>query len=104
MAASWGWNIHATPIEVMHEGLRRLDDESPYKSCCPVCAKGVLLLSRRLGSRMLQRVERCTQCGQAFWYMDESVNGEPFEPDQPKRITEELRALIVRQAASVEVH
>lgn len=102
--ASWGWNIHAPPIEVMHEGLRRLDDESSYKSCCPVCAKGVMLLSRSLASRTLQRFERCTLCGQAFWYMDESVNGETFDPNQPTRITDELRALIVKQGAHVEVH
>lgn len=101
--ALWGWNIHAPPIEVMHAGLQRLTDESPYRSCCPVCAKGVLLLSRRIGSMKLQRIERCTQCGQAFWYMDDSVNGETFEPDQPNRITEGLRALIVAQAARVEV-
>lgn len=89
----WGWNLKKLPIEVKHSDLERMSEESAYRSWCPVCDQGVLLVSRPIGVFKLKRDERCTLCGQAFWYTDAGVNHETFIEDQPVHLTPEMIAL-----------
>jgi hypothetical protein len=89
---SWGWNLRKLPIEVEHSRLERLDEESIYKSWCPECRSGVLLVSRPLGIYKLNRAERCTLCGQPFWYTDAGVGHETFLEEQPRHLTPEILA------------
>lgn len=35
-------------------------------------------MGREPQSFLLQRHDRCVSCGQAFWYTDETINGEAF--------------------------
>jgi len=63
-------NNATKPIkEIRHADLERWSDESRFKSKCPVCADGILLIGRdELGQ--LQGFDRCIGCGQAFKYLD----------------------------------
>lgn len=98
--AEWGWNLKKPPIEVKHSELERASDESAYRSICPVCHEGVLLISRPIGVFKLRRDERCTLCGQTFWYTDDTVNGETFV-DVPKHLTPEILAAFAQLAESL---
>jgi len=89
---SSGWNLKEPPIEIKHTDLERVSEDSSYRSWCPKCNKGVLLVSRPLHVFKLNRTERCTLCGQPFWYTDETVNGESFVEDQPRHLTPEVLA------------
>lgn len=70
-------NIDKPLIRVTHAELERWD-EGAYKSKCPVCEGGVLLIHRDLGSFLLERLDRCVSCGQQFYYTDANINGEAF--------------------------
>jgi hypothetical protein len=89
-----GWNLKKPLIEVLHADLERVSEGSYYKSWCPSCEKGVLLLSRPqpLYVFALDRLGRCTLCGQGFWFTDEKVEYETFAPDQPRFLTPEVIA------------
>jgi len=71
------YNIDRAPVHVRHEDLLRVS-ESPFRSWCPVCSKGILLVGR-IG-RWLKRADRCTLCGQLVTYDDDEIAGEPFHP------------------------
>jgi hypothetical protein len=73
-----GQNIHKEPLKVKHSDLKRSNDESAFKSQCPACPDGILLVARRQRTFKLERHDRCVVCGQAVYYLDESVNGETF--------------------------
>jgi hypothetical protein len=70
-------NIDESPVNVRHEDLKRTGD-SPFRSWCPVCDEGILLVGR-IG-KWLKRADRCTLCGQLVIYRDVEIAGEPFEP------------------------
>jgi len=80
-----GQNLKNPIISVKHADLERIGPNEVYKSWCPVCNQGVLLVSRKLGSMHISRYEHCTMCGQQFFYTDDNVRGEPFE-EQGKAI------------------
>ena len=63
-------NINAAPIVVYHCFLKRADSESRWRSDCPACKEGMLLVARCKTSFVLLENDRCTLCGQSFKYAD----------------------------------
>lgn len=78
-----GANIGKDPVQVSHTQLERVSDESLFRSWCPVCEKGILLVSR-LDTGGLSRVDRCTLCGQLIVYEDDDIAGIPLLPSLDK--------------------
>ena len=62
-------NIDKEVLVVSHSKLKRLG-ESLYKSECPACENGVLLMRRNLDTLRLEKEDRCISCGQAVVYDD----------------------------------
>ena len=72
-------NIGKAPIEVKHSELTLWDpDNSPFKTECPICKDGILLVGRNQNSMHLDRIDRCIRCSQLFVYTDDSIMGEQF--------------------------
>jgi uncharacterized protein (DUF983 family) len=69
-------NMTNEPTHVSHASLERWSD-SAYKSKCPACKDGLLLIYRDVDFKLV-RLDRCVSCGQQVYYTDETVNGEPF--------------------------
>jgi hypothetical protein len=63
-------NLHAPMMDVRHADLKRLSDYSPFKSDCPVCPCGVLLMARDRKTHELLEFDRCIVCGQSVRYTD----------------------------------
>lgn len=70
-------NLNKTLIRVAHDELERWDDGA-YKSKCPACEEGLLLVRRDHKTLELERLDQCVSCGQQFYYTDSEVNGEPL--------------------------
>jgi hypothetical protein len=71
-------NVRNPPIHVNHSELKRWGSgESPYRSVCPVCETGPLLVCRDQTTFLLINVDRCLDCGQTVIYNDRSINNEP---------------------------
>lgn len=64
-----GININKPAIKVRHSELQR-DGDSKYRSQCPVCKVGLLLMERDRITFQLKETDRCTHCGQSFIYED----------------------------------
>jgi len=81
----FGENIHSPIKAVRHADLDRDDSDSAFRSTCPECnGTGILLVQRNQQTFKLSRIDRCIRCGQAFWYTDETINGEvPEGPREP---------------------
>ena len=62
-------NIKAPIYEVPHTALSRYGD-SMYKSICPSCRIGLLLVNRDKDTFELQEYDRCLLCGQQIRYTD----------------------------------
>ena len=62
-------NIHKEPITIKHADLERYSD-SPYKSICPVCNEGLLLVSRNRETFQIESNDMCILCGQHVIYED----------------------------------
>jgi len=76
-----GCNINKRAVRVRHGELERVnDEESPFRSWCPVCDRGILLVGRTASFKALSRVDRCTLCGQVVIYEDDEIEGIPLEP------------------------
>jgi uncharacterized protein (DUF983 family) len=73
-------NFNKPPIHVMHSDLRRTSEETAYRSFCPTCGKGVLFVFRDQTTFRLNRLDRCTYCGQSYIYDDAVIGGEIPEP------------------------
>jgi len=66
-----GINVNKPAIKTRHDELERLHNRSPYKSKCPECKKGVLLINREMTPpHRLLDFDRCVLCGQLFQYVD----------------------------------
>ncbi len=78
------FNLHAAPLHVRHADLKRFSADSDYRSLCPKCETGILLVNRDQATFRLIRYDRCTQCAQTFIYEDEGAGGEAFEPLHPE--------------------
>ena len=59
-----------TPLKVNHKDLERFCPESKYKSKCPKCSDGLLLMRRDSVTCRLQDFDNCISCGQTFLYLD----------------------------------
>ena len=64
-----GINISKPVLIVSHTKLKR-SGESPYRSECPVCKKGVLLMRRDENTFKLEKEDSCILCGQRVLYDD----------------------------------
>lgn len=65
-----GINIENPIIKTKHRRLTRATKHSLYRSKCPVCKKGVLLMTRQLRTLELSKYDICILCGQRFEYTD----------------------------------
>jgi hypothetical protein len=66
---SFGSNQDRPCLPVKHANLERYGD-SAYRSVCPVCKIGVLLVMRHPITLTLLEKDRCTHCCQLFEYLD----------------------------------
>lgn len=62
-------NYAMPPIEVKHSDLKRFGD-SLYKSECPKCKDGLLLVGRNSKTLKLEARDVCVNCGRRFIYAD----------------------------------
>lgn len=62
-------NLYNERMRVRHADLERSGD-SAYRSKCPVCKEGVLLVMRDPETLTLVRYDFCALCGQPFEYLD----------------------------------
>jgi hypothetical protein len=72
-------NINSPVIRIAHSELERWDEDSAYKSKCPTCKDGVLLIHRDMSTLKLKRHDMCVSCGQQFYYTDERIRWETFD-------------------------
>lgn len=63
-------NVGAPTIAIAHSSLTRYNDESAYKSKCPACKEGVLLVMRDQKTLELRKDDRCILCAQHVIYSD----------------------------------
>jgi len=63
-------NITKPPIQIRHADLKRSNDESMYRSKCPSCPDGCLLVQRDPATCRLEAGDWCIACGQRFIYED----------------------------------
>ena len=73
-------NIDKDSIEVEHKNLIRFNDDSMFRSNCPVCEDGILLVRRDNETFKLLAEDRCIACGQRVIYtdIDELQKGDIF--------------------------
>lgn len=76
---------------VRHGELTRSGDSS-YRSKCPVCLEGLLLIPR-LSSGALSKIDSCIRCGQRFVYEDAEINGEKVVCPIPETLEDAVEAL-----------
>ena len=81
LMTDYGANMLKTPLTVAHASLAPWSADSSYRAKCPACPNGILMVYRNEKTMALQRADCCISCGQRFHYTDESIAGEPFEPD-----------------------
>jgi hypothetical protein len=64
-----GANINKQVVNVNHNELTRFGD-GIYKSECPECKEGLLLVGRNQETLILEEYDYCVLCGQSFRYLD----------------------------------
>lgn len=62
------------PLEVRHKNLKRVQEDSAFKSECPSCETGLLLVKRNMETFVVENEDICTHCGQRFKYIDIEQN------------------------------
>jgi len=65
-------------IYIHHSDLKR-SGESAFRSVCPSCETGILLVRRNQKSLKLSRLDNCINCGQEFFYIDDSPLETPVD-------------------------
>ena len=65
-----GINLNKPIIHVNHSDLERSDENSMFRSNCPECKVGILLVARDKVTFKIIPYDRCTLCGQSFYYDD----------------------------------
>ena len=60
-------NINKPTIKISHKKLKRIGN-SAYRSKCPICKEGILLVQRNQKTFELLKLDRCILCGQSFEY------------------------------------
>ena len=64
-----GTNAAKPPVHVKHSELKRLDDNSAFKSVCPICKHGILFVNRNQEHiEYISAVDRCSVCMQVVIY------------------------------------
>lgn len=63
-------NINAPIIECCQLELKRYSKDSEFKTICPECKVGLLLVSRDQKTLELSEYDRCLLCGQRIKYLD----------------------------------
>lgn len=64
-------NYYRDPIEIKHQSLQRCDQESEFRSICPICGHCGLFVGRAQTSPYsLQKEDVCIQCLHRFYYTD----------------------------------
>jgi hypothetical protein len=69
-------NANRSVLHVRHSELRRVSEGSSYRSECPACSDGLLLVRRDDKTFVLLREDMCVSCGQIVVYDDQEINGE----------------------------
>ena len=77
-------NLDKPALYVKWSELTRPELPGAYKSVCPACTKGLLLVTRDQKTFALSREDRCILCGQLVHYTDDSINGEAFDGNQDR--------------------
>ena len=70
MGGEYLMNAESAVIEVRHDQLERCSGESAYKSKCPSCSDGILLVARNQEDFSLHEYDRCIVCAQQVRYLD----------------------------------
>jgi len=65
-----GSNLYNNPISVKHAELERVGDNSIFRSVCPVCKEGMLMVRRDSKTFKLMPEDNCILCGQEVFYAD----------------------------------
>ena len=65
-----GINVKKPVLQVKHSELTRAQDDSEYKSICPACNEGWLLVHRDMETMKLRSHDNCILCGQHVEYTD----------------------------------
>ncbi len=73
-------NYDEPKLVVTHANLERVSENSPYRSCCPACKLGTLLVGRDQKTFELESEDRCVLCGQLFEYSDIETLRTPKKP------------------------
>ena len=76
MSKIFGQNVDKEPLRVLHSGLKRISSESSFRSECPTCKSGFLLVGRDRNNFNLLRNDSCILCGQRVVYLDRDIAGE----------------------------
>jgi hypothetical protein len=82
--AEYAQNLERPAIPIAHATLTRVSEESDFRSRCPTCVGGVLLVRRDPETMRLAREDRCICCGQLFVYTDRAIAGEALEPREAR--------------------
>jgi len=62
-------NINNEIIQVLHSDLERISEASIFRSHCPKCGLGTLMVNRN-DDGSISEYDRCLLCGQVFQYLD----------------------------------
>lgn len=65
-----GSNLYNSLVSVIHSDLKRASADSMFRSECPVCFKGMLMVKRNQATLKLEANDHCILCGQQFVYSD----------------------------------
>lgn len=61
------WKLE--PLRVRHQDLERVDD-SEFRSRCPHCKEGTLMVERNPKNFWLRNQDYCLSCGRRYFYTD----------------------------------
>ena len=88
-------NLQALPLKVYHANLKRVD-ESVFRSACPVCDNGMMLVRRSSRTMLLETEDMCLGCGQHFIYQDiDTLRDKDWAKDR-RELARELRKMVRR--------
>jgi hypothetical protein len=65
-----GSNLYKEPITVVHADMEKVTEESIFRSFCPVCKEGLLMVGRDQRTLKLRATDNCILCGQRVVYSD----------------------------------
>lgn len=76
--AGYGENYEKPVKHINHADLQPASDESDFKSQCPECKTGILLMRRKFMTSAIENIDSCIVCAQQFIYDD--VTGSNWIP------------------------